>query len=186
MGPAGAGRGCQVHRASGPKGPRAWVQATPIPRRGGGLGWGRPAGGPRREAGRTRAHGGNQRCCFIYITRATSCLMRYRTLDSGEVGWSRPSEEDTVVGENPPTQNKMRMRKPLTESPTPLGKRKNRWKVQTIRENGLHYRRNRRPPPCGPPAERAQAPQGTRRRDASVRSSWVNRVSPLIYYIYVS
>lgn len=104
----------------------------------------------------------------------------------GGGGWSRPSEEDTVVGENPPTQNETRMRKPRTKSPTPLGKRKNRWKVQTIRENRLHYRRNRRPPPHGPPAERAQAPRGTRRRDASVRSSWVNRVSPLIYYIYVS
>lgn len=135
----------------------------------------------QREAARTRAHGINQRCCFIYTTRATSCLMRYKTLDSGESGMESAVEKDTVVGKTPPTHNKTRMRKPRTKSPTPLSKRKNRWKVQTIRENGLRYRRNKRLAARRTPCGARTGALGTRRGGRSARSSWVNRVCPLLY-----
>jgi len=46
-------------------------------------------------------------------------------------------------------------------------------------ETGGHHR-------GGPHVERAQVPRGPRHRDPSARSSWVNRVRPLIYIIYTS
>ena len=91
---------------------------------------------------------------FIYTTRVTSRTMRYKHWTP--VKWSRPSGEDTAVGANhPPTQNETRMRKPRTESPTPLKKGKDPGKVQTIeRERMRSYRGDWSLPPAWLPQER--------------------------------
>lgn len=114
--------------------------------------------------------------------------MRYKILDSWGTEQSRPSEGDTAVGENPPTWNRTRMGKPRTKSATPLSKRANPWKVQTVRENRWDYRGHSRGSPRGPRG-RGQALGGMCCRsnrvfeNTSVVSSWVNRVSPPYIYI---
>lgn len=87
--------------------------------------------------------------------------------------------------QTPPTQNETRMRKPRTESPTPLRKGKDPGKVQTIkRERMRSYRGDGSLPPAWRPQEpevgvggdgNASPPRFLRQ---TVRSSWVNRVNP--------
>lgn len=69
---------------------------------------------------------------FIYTTRVTSRMMRYKHWTPGEV--QSAVGEDTSVSENPPTEKETRMRKPRTKPPTPLSKGKNHWEGQTVRE----------------------------------------------------
>lgn len=124
---------------------------------------------------------------FIYTTRVTSRMMRYKYWTP--VKWSRPSGKDTAVGANPRTQNETRMRKPRTESPTPLRKGKDHGKVQTIkRERMQSYRGDRSLPPAWCPQEREVGVGGRGVGDGhmspprflrqTMRSSWVNRVNP--------
>lgn len=118
----------------------------------------RPSQGPwpgtgKHESTRQRPRFGGQLMLFIYTTRVTSRMMRYKYWTP--VKWSRPSGEDTAVGANPRTQNETRMRKPRTESPTPLRKGKDPGKVQTIkRERMQSYRGDRSLPPAWHPQER--------------------------------
>ena len=147
-----------------------------------------PPAGTRRGTGehestRQKPRVGGQLMLFIYTTRVTSRMMRYKYWTP--VKWSRPSGEDTAVGANPPTQNETRMRKPRTESPTPLRKGKDPGKVQTIKRERMRcYRGDGSLPPAWRPQEPEMGVGGDgntsppRFLRQTVRSSWVNRVNP--------
>lgn len=173
------GTGPDGQRATGPS---VWVPGAAR----GGCGDSRPtmgepgagAGGPER----TRAHGRNQRCCFIYTTRATSCLMRYKHWTPGEVE-SAVRGGDTAVGENPPTRNRTRMRKPGTESPTARSKKKERTAGRPRRSEGTDYvtEENGRLPRRGPGPERADGPHAGRGGAAALCKLLGKRGQPPLY-----
>lgn len=90
---------------------------------------------------------------------------------------------DTAVGENPPTRNRTRMRKPGTESPTPRSKKKERTTGRSRRSERTDYvtEGNGRLPRRGPGPERADGPHAGRGGAAALCKLLGKRGQPPLY-----